>query len=67
MSFKSSVVLVLVFSGLLRVVIGLMLIDAHYELATLAYKYVFVFSGLGLIVFGLRKFLTIFHIFRYTR
>lgn len=57
----------LVISGLLRLAFGWFMIDAQYQIETMFYKYLFVFSGLIVMVYGLKSFLTIYRVLRYTR
>jgi hypothetical protein len=67
MSLRPALLTTIAIGIILRIIFGLMFIEAQYELETLFYKYLLVFTGLGLIVIALRKVLTFYSVLRYTR
>jgi hypothetical protein len=67
MSLRPALLTTIFISIIVRIIIGLILIDANYELETVIYKYIFVFAGLIFIVSGLRKVWVFYSVFRFTR
>jgi hypothetical protein len=67
MSLKAALVTTFIVQFLIRVTIGIVLIDAQYELDTVLYKYLFMFSGLIIITIGVMRLLKLFGMLRHTK
>jgi hypothetical protein len=67
MSLRAALVMTFIIQFLIRLSIGLVLIDAQYEIETVVYKYLFVFSGLVIIVIGVKRLLKVVSVLRHTR
>jgi hypothetical protein len=67
MSLKAALVTTFIIQFLIRVGIGLVLIDAQYQLETVLYKYLFMFSGLIIITIGVMRLLKLFSVLRHTK
>jgi hypothetical protein len=67
MSLKAALVTTFIVQFLIRLGIGLALIDAQYEIETVIYKYLFMFSGLIIITIGVMRLLKLVSVFRNTK
>jgi hypothetical protein len=67
MKLRPALLTTLAISFVARIVIGLILIDAQYQLETVFYKYLFVFSGLIIIATAFKKVLTFYSVLRFTK
>jgi hypothetical protein len=67
MSLKAALVTTFIVQFLIRLGIGLVLIDAQYEIETVVYKYLFMFSGLIIITIGVMRLLKLVSVFRNTK
>jgi hypothetical protein len=67
MNLKAALVMTFILQFVIRLAIGLVLIDAQYEIETIFYKYFFMFSGLVIITIGTMRLLKIVSVFRYTK
>jgi hypothetical protein len=67
MSLKAALVMTFIVQFLIRLGIGLVLIDAQYEIETVIYKYLFMFSGLIIITIGVMRLLKLVSVFRNTK
>ena len=67
MSLKAALVTTFIVQFLIRLGIGFVLIDAQYEIETVVYKYLFMFSGLIIITIGVMRLLKLVSVFRNTK
>jgi hypothetical protein len=67
MSLKAALVMTFIVQFLIRLGIGLVLIDAQYQIETVVYKYLFMFSGLIIITIGVMRLLKLVSVFRNTK
>jgi hypothetical protein len=67
MNLKAALVMTFIIQFLIRLAIGLVLIDAQYEIETVFYKYLFMFSGLIIITIGTMRLLKLVSVFRHTK
>jgi hypothetical protein len=67
MSLRTALIMTFIIQFVIRVSVGVVLIDIQYEVDTPIYKYFLVFSGLIMIVIGFKRLLTIVSVLRNTR
>jgi hypothetical protein len=67
MSLKGALVMTFIIQFLIRLAIGLVLIDAQYEIETVFYKYLFMFSGLIIITIGTMRLLKLVSVLKHTK
>jgi hypothetical protein len=67
MSLRAALILTFIIQFAIRLAIGLVLIDAQYQIETVIYKYLFMFSGLIIITIGVVRLLKIVSVFRDTK
>jgi len=67
MSLRTALIMTFIIQFVIRVSVGVVLIDIQYEVDTPIYKYFLVFSGLIIIVIGFKRLLTIVSVLRNTR
>jgi hypothetical protein len=67
MSLRAALISTFIIQFLVRLAIGLVLIDAQYQIETVIYKYLFMFSGLIIITIGVMRLLKVISVFRNTK
>jgi hypothetical protein len=67
MNLKAALIMTFIIQFLIRLGIGLVLIDAQYQIETIAYKYLFMFSGLIIITIGTMRLLKLVSVLKHTR
>jgi hypothetical protein len=67
MSLKGALVMTFIIQFLIRLAIGLVLIDAQYEIETVFYKYLFMFSGLIIITIGTMRLFKLVSVLKHTK
>jgi hypothetical protein len=67
MNLKAALVMTFIIQFLIRLAIGLVLIDAQYEIETVFYKYLFMFSGLIIITIGTMRLLKLVSVLKHTK
>jgi hypothetical protein len=67
MSLRAALILTFIIQFLIRLAIGLVLIDVQYEVETLIYRYLLVFSGLIIITIGVLRLSKIVSVLRNTK
>jgi hypothetical protein len=67
MNLKAALVMTFILQFVIRLTIGLVLIDAQYEIETTVYKYFFMFSGLIIIAIGTMRLLKIVSVLKHTK
>jgi hypothetical protein len=67
MNLRAALIMTFIVQFVIRLAIGLVLIDAQYEIETLVYKYFFMFSGLVIITIGTMRLLKLVSVFRHTK
>jgi hypothetical protein len=67
MNLRAALIMTFIIQFLIRLGIGLVLIDAQYEIETLFYKYLFMFSGLIIITIGVMRLLKLVSVLKHTK
>ena len=67
MTLRAALVATFIIQFVIRLSIGLVLIDAQYQIETVVYKYLFMFSGLVIIAIGVMRLLKLVSVFRHTK
>jgi hypothetical protein len=67
MSLRAALIMTFIIQFAIRLAIGLVLIDAQYQIETVVYKYLFMFSGLIIITIGVMRLLKVVSVFRNTK
>jgi hypothetical protein len=67
MNLKAALIMTFIIQFLIRLGIGLVLIDAQYEIETVIYKYLFMFSGLIIITIGTMRLLKVVSVLKDTQ
>jgi hypothetical protein len=67
MNLRTALIMTFIIQFVIRVGIGLVLIDIQYETETVIYKYLLVFTGLIIIAIGIKRLFKIVSVLRHTR
>jgi hypothetical protein len=67
MNLKAALIMTFIIQFLIRLGIGLVLIDAQYQIETVIYKYLFMFSGLIIITIGTMRLLKVVSVLKDTQ